>query len=96
MVINNNTNSFSNLYTANAVMTTSQSNNASRNRRIKTFQDEMILSKEAQSFKDMLTKLKGESDVRQEKVDEFSQKIEEGNYNIESENIAASIIESSL
>ena len=83
MIINNHINNFSNLYTANAVIATNQSNDASRNKKIKSFKDEMIISKDAQSFKDMLKKLQGESEVRQEKVDV---------YDIESENIAASII----
>ena len=92
MIINNNIHAFSNLYTANAVVATKQSNNVSRTEKTRSFQDEMIISKEAQSFKDMLKKLRGESEVRQAKVDEYSRKIEEGSYDIESENIAASII----
>ena len=96
MIINKNINSFSNLYTANAVMTTKQSNSASRNQKARSFQDEMILSKDAQTFKNMLIKLQTESDVRQDKVDEYSHKIEDGSYNIKAENIAASIIESSF
>ncbi len=92
MIINNNINNFSNLYTANAVIATNQSNDASRNKKIKSFKDEMIISKEAQSFKEMLGKLQGESEIRQEKIDEYSRKIEDGSYDIASENIAASII----
>ena len=92
MIINNNINAFSNLYTANAVIATKQSNNASRNQKVKSFQDEMIISKEAQTFKDMLKKLKGESEIRQDKVEEYSRKIAEGSYDIGAENIAASII----
>ena len=92
MIINNHINNFSNLYTTNAVIATNQSNDASRNKKVKSFKDEMIISKEAQTFKDMLKKLQGESEIRQEKVDEYSRRIEEGSYDIESENIAASII----
>ena len=94
MIINNNIHAFSNLYTANAVVATKQSSNASRNQKIRSFQDEMVISKEAQSFKDMIKKLQNESEVRQEKVEQYSRMIESGNYDIGSENIAASIISS--
>ena len=92
MIINNNIHSFSNLYTANAVMSTKQSNSMSRNQKARTFQDEMLISKEAQAFNDMLQKIKGQSDVRQDKIEEYSRKIEDGSYNVASENIAASIL----
>ncbi len=92
MIINNNIHAFSNLYTANAVIATKQSENASRNQKARTFQDEMIISQEAQTFKNMLKKIQGESEIRQEKIKEYSRKIEEGSYSVESENIAASII----
>lgn len=92
MIINNNIHDFSNLYSANAVNSTRQSEVASRNQKLRSFQDEMEISKETQTFKDMLSKLHKESDVRQDKVDEYSRKIESGSYNIEAENIAASII----
>ena len=52
----------------------------------------MRLSKEALTFNDMLKKLQKESDVRQDKVEEYSRKIETGSYDIASENIAASIL----
>ena len=92
MIINNNIHSFSNLYTANAVMSTKQSNSMSRNQKARTFQDEMLISKEAQAFNDMLQNIKSQSDIRQDKVEEYSRKIEDGSYNVASENIAASIL----
>lgn len=92
MIINNNIHSFSNLYTANAVMSTKQSNSTSRNQKSRTFQDEMLISKEAQTFNDMVQKIKSQSDVRQDKVEEYSRRIEDGSYNVASENIAASIL----
>ena len=94
MIINNNIHAFSNLYTASAVIATKQSNSASRNQKIKSFQDEMTISNEAQTFKDMLKKLQNETEVRQDKVEEYSRMIENGSYNIGSENIAASMISS--
>ena len=92
MIINNNIHAFSNLYTANAVVATKQSNSTSRGQKARSFQDEMIISKEAQTFKDMLNKIRGESEIRQDKVEEYSRKIESGSYDIGAENIAASIL----
>ena len=92
MIINNNIHAFSNLYTANAVTATKQSNSISRSQKIRSFQDEMTISKEAQTFKDMLNKLRRESEIRQDKVEEYSRKIETGSYDIGAENIAASIL----
>lgn len=92
MIINNNISAFSNLYTANTIIATKQSNNANRGQKTKSFQDEMTISKEAQSFSEMIKKIHGESGVRQDKVEEYSRKIADGSYNVASENIAASII----
>ena len=91
MIINN-SNNFSNLYTSNALSSTKQTNNVSRTQKTNSFQDEMRISKEAQSFNEMLKKLRGESEIRQDKVEEYSRKIADGSYNVESENIAASIL----
>ena len=96
MIINNNIHAFSNLYTANAVIATKQSNSTSQNQKIRSFQDEMTISKEAQAFKSMLKKLQNESEIRQDKVEEYSRMIENGSYNIGSENIAASMISRSF
>lgn len=87
-MIVNNVNSAANLYSAGATRYVSS---VLATREVQR-RDELTLSKQAQSFKDMLQKLHSESDVRQEKVDEFTQKISEGNYNVSAENIAASIL----
>ena len=50
------------------------------------------LSKEAQSFSEMLKKLKGTSEVRADKVSEFQQKISSGEYSVSSENLALSLL----
>ena len=50
------------------------------------------LSKEAQSFSDMLKKLKGTSEVRADKVSEIQQKISSGEYSVSSENLALSLL----
>lgn len=49
-------------------------------------------SKEAQTFSAMLNKLKGASEVRQDKVSEFQQKISSGQYFVPAENIALSLM----
>lgn len=50
------------------------------------------LSKEAQSFSDMLKKLKGTSEVRADKVSEIQQKISSGEYSVSAENLALSLL----
>ena len=49
-------------------------------------------SKEAQTFSAMLNKLKGASEVRQDKVSEFQEKISSGQYFVPAENIALSLM----
>ena len=87
-MIVNNVNSAANLYSAGA---TRYVNSALSTRGVQK-KDELTLSNQAQSFQDMLKKLQNESEVRQDKVAEFTQKIESGTYNVSAENIAASIL----
>ncbi len=56
--------------------------------------DELTLSQQAQSFQDILKKLQNETEVRQTKVDEYTQKIANGTYNVSSSDIAMSILAS--
>ena len=56
--------------------------------------DELTLSQQAQSFQEILKKLRNENEVRQSKVDEFAQKIANGTYSVSSADIAASILAS--
>ena len=56
--------------------------------------DELTLSQQAQSFQEILSKLRNENEVRQSKVDEFAQKIANGTYSVSSADIAASILAS--
>ena len=56
--------------------------------------DELTLSQQAQSFQEVLKKLQNETEVRQSKVDEYTQKIAGGNYNVSSSDIALSILAS--
>lgn len=90
MVVNN-VNSMANVYSSNAVVATRYANAATNARNIQK-RDQLSLSNEAQSFSEILKKLRGESEVRQDKVAEFEQKISGGNYHVASENIAASLI----
>ena len=90
-MIVNNLNSMANIYSSNAVVSTRYANAAVGTRNIQK-RDEISLSKEAQSFSEILKKLRNESEVRQDKVAELQQKIESGNYHVASENIAASLL----
>ena len=54
--------------------------------------DAFIPSKEAQSFSEMLNKLKNISEVREDKVSEIQQKISSGQYFVSAQDIAASIL----
>ena len=49
-------------------------------------------SKEAQSFSEMLKKLKETSEVREDKVSELQEKISSGQYFVSADNIAASLL----
>lgn len=90
-MIVNNLNSMANIYGSNAVVATRYANAATNTRNIQK-RDQLSLSNEAQSFSEILKKLRGESEVRQDKVAEFEKKIANGSYHVDSENIAASLL----
>lgn len=90
-MIVNNLNSMANVYSSNAVVATRYANAATASRNVQK-RDALSLSNQAQSFSEILQKLRGESEVRQDKVAEFQQKIASGNYNVDSASIAASIL----
>lgn len=54
--------------------------------------DAFTPSKEAQTFSEMLQKLKNESEVREDKVNELKQRIASGQYSVSAENIALSLL----
>lgn len=56
--------------------------------------DAFTPSKEAQSFSEMLNKLKNESDVRADRVRDLEQKISSGQYFVSAQDIAASLLTS--
>ena len=90
-MIVNNVNPMANIYSSNALVSTRYANAATAARNVQK-RDQLSLSSEAQSFSEILKKLRGESEVRQDKVAEFEQKISSGNYHVESADIAASLL----
>ena len=90
-MIVNNLNSMANIYSSNAVVSTRYANAATSARNVQK-RDEISLSKEAQSFSEILKQLRNESEVRQDKVNKFEQQVSSGNYHVASENIAASML----
>jgi len=55
-------------------------------------QDNLAVSEQAKVFQRLLDKVKALPDVREDKVKEFSEKIARGEFNLEAESIAASIL----
>ena len=55
-------------------------------------QDEVVISEAGQSFSDMLQKLRSGDEVRQEKVDAYTQAIESGTYHVDAKDIAAKML----
>ena len=88
MLINNSVGSMSSLYRTDTLNTS----RASRGQKVRSFKDEMALSTEALTFNDALKKLRQTSEVRQDKVDEYSAMIANGSYFTSSSDIAASIL----
>ena len=89
-MIVNNLNSMANVYTASsAVGAAARYNNVGRKVQKN---DELSLSKEAQTFSEILKKLRGESEVRQDKVKDLEQQIASGNYKVAAGDIALSLL----
>ena len=88
-MIVNNVNSSSNYYSN--VATTRYANSIGYVRGVQK-NDSFMPSKEAQSFSDLLNKLKNTSDVREDKVNEIQQKISSGQYSVSAQDIAASLL----
>ena len=59
---------------------------------VPSFKDELFISKEAQSFSDMLSELKSMDDVRPDRVETLSQQLTGGHYEVDAENVAASML----
>ena len=54
--------------------------------------DSFMPSKEAQSFSELLNKLKGVSEVREDKVNQIQEKISSGQYFVSAQDLAASLL----
>ena len=54
--------------------------------------DELILSSGAQEFSQIFNAIKGISDVRPDKVKEFSEKIDAGTYEVNSKSVAEKML----
>ena len=54
--------------------------------------DAFTPSKEAQTFSEMLKKLKGESEVREDKVNALQQRIASGQYSVSADALALSLL----
>ena len=91
MVINN-VSSSSKFY-SNSVTATRYANAATYVHGVQK-SDAFTPSSTAQSFSDLLNKLKATSDVREDKVNEVQQKISAGRYSVSSSDIALSLLTS--
>ena len=88
-MIVNNVNSSSNYYSN--VAAARYSSPASYVRGVQK-SDAFTPSKEAQSFSDLLNKLKNEPEVREDKVNRLQQEISSGQYFISADKLAASLL----
>ena len=86
----NNVKSSANLYSSN-VAATRYANSASSVRGVRK-SDEFTPSAEAQSFSEMLNKLKNTSEVRQDRVNALQQQIAAGQYSVSADALAASLL----
>ena len=88
MVINNNVQAIAGAYAVN------------QNRGARTgsaqgaaqFKDQVAISKEGQSFSSMLKELRGDDEIRQDKVDFYAEAIRNGSYSVSGRDIAEKII----
>ena len=87
MLINNSINSLASLYSTNTA-----TRQAVRTQAARSFKDEMVLSAETRTFNEMLKKLRQETDVRLDKVNEYSAQLADGSYYASSDDIAASML----
>ena len=86
----NNVNSSAKFYTSSVAA--SRYANATTNVRTAQKSDAFTPSRAAQSFSEMLNKLRDSSDVREDKVRDIEQRISSGQYFVPSVDIASSIL----
>ena len=89
-MIVNNVNSSSNYY-SNSVAATRYANSVGYVRGVQK-SDAFMPSKEAQNFSDLLNKLKGVSEVREDKVNRIQEQISSGQYFISAQDLATSLL----
>ena len=88
MIVNNNIQSVTTLYGSAQAAHAYRSKGAGKAAQ----QDEVVISEAGQSFSDMLQKLRSGDEVRQEKVDAYTQVIESGTYHVDAKDIAAKML----
>ncbi|MBR1647659.1 MAG: flagellar biosynthesis anti-sigma factor FlgM [Selenomonadaceae bacterium] len=86
----NNVNSSASLYSSN-LAATRYANSATSVRGVRK-SDEFTPSAEAQSFSEMLNKLKSTSEVRQDKISALQEQIASGQYSVSADVLAASLL----
>lgn len=86
----NNVNASANLYSSN-LSATRYANSATAIHGVRK-SDEFTPSAEAQSFSEMLNKLKGTSEVRQDRISALQEQIAAGQYSVPAETLAASLL----
>ena len=89
-MIVNNVNSSSKYY-SNSVAATRYANSVGYVRGVQK-SDAFTPSKEAQNFSDLLNKLKGVSEVREDKVNRIQEQISSGQYFISAQDLATSLL----
>ena len=90
MYINSNVQSIAGAYAINSTSSARRTSAPAQ----ASFRDEVQISKEAQSFREMLGKLKGMDEVRQDKVDFYTAAVESGSYDVSAANIASRMMAS--
>ena len=88
MIINNNIQALTSIYSTTAAAGSKRAGYAQQ----APAKDEILLSREAQSFSGMLGSLHGSDGVRADKVAAYAEQIANGSYNVSAENIAASLL----
>ena len=87
MIINSYVQALSSVYATNAASNVKRASRVERPQET----DQVMLSGEAQSFRDMLRELHEQDEVRPDKVAAYTAQIEAGTYDVSSANIAASL-----
>ena len=94
MMINGQIQSIAGVYAKNSAMTVKSNDHSAAAEKTNGSKDEIVLSSEAKSFSTVLQKMQSSSeDVRTDKIALYTQQIESGSYNVDSNDIAARMIQ---